>query len=165
MLNKIFFTFIWILLFVSQSYSSDAYRSSIPRIPASNDTDSVTIGVRVATTQIPKANNVLGNLLILPGEPELRFDKALQNGPYPVMGKSIKELSSGSALFGPIDGLSASTWEAKSCGECHKWEQKSLCEQGEFYGSQTPDTLLRKKHPYGGPFKLALREWSLSGCH
>lgn len=121
--------------------------------------------IRVADAKRTKKNmGKLGNIVILPGEPELQFGKPLKNGPYPIVGKSLEELSSGMALFSPIEGISEESWQPKTCGACHKWTQDSLCKQGEHYGSHEPDNLLRKMHPYGGPFKLALRAWSQAGC-
>jgi len=106
-----------------------------------------------------------GRLLILPGETVIRFDEPLTTGPAPINGKSIKELVKGQPLFSPIEGLNDKVWKDKHCYDCHKWDKVTLCDQGGVYARNEPDHMLRKQHPYGGAFKLALRNWSLSGCN
>lgn len=106
----------------------------------------------------------VGNLLILPGEPSLVFDVPLKSGPHPVVGKSLKELAKGQPMFSPIEGLDPKVWKGKSCSNCHQWDKVTLCDQGSVYARSEPGHMLRKQHPYGGPFKLALRNWSEGGC-
>lgn len=106
----------------------------------------------------------VGNLLILPGEPSLVFDVPLKTGPHPVVGKSLKELAKGEPMFSPIEGLDPKVWKGKSCSNCHQWDKVTLCDQGSVYARSEPAHMLRKQHPYGGPFKLALRNWSEGGC-
>lgn len=106
----------------------------------------------------------VGNLLILPGEPSLLFDVPLKTGPNPVVGKSLQELAQGKPMFSPIEGLDAKVWQNKTCSKCHQWDKVTLCDQGSVYARSEPSHMLRKQHPYGGPFKLALRNWSEGGC-
>lgn len=117
-----------------------------------------------AATSLKSGNLKVGNLLILPGEPELLFEAPLKNGPYPVNGKSLQELAQGHPMFSPIEGLGEEVWKGKSCSNCHKWDKVTLCDQGSVYVRSDPAHMLRKQHPYGGPFKLALRNWSEGGC-
>lgn len=117
-----------------------------------------------AATSLKSGNLKVGNLLILPGEPELLFEAPLKNGPYPINGKSLQELAQGHPMFSPIEGLGEEVWKDKSCSNCHKWDKVTLCDQGSVYVRSDPAHMLRKQHPYGGPFKLALRDWSEGGC-
>lgn len=100
----------------------------------------------------------------VPVRPEdvLRFDQPVPFGPFPVNGKTIKELAEGIPLFPPIEGLDESIWK-KECSACHKWNKARLCEQGKTY-AKDPKFILRHPHPYGGADKLALMRWAKSGC-
>lgn len=101
-----------------------------------------------------------------PATPEtgLRFDLPVPEGPVPVRGKSLKELTEGQPIFSPIEGLDESLWK-KSCPSCHKWNQERLCNQGSSYiKSAKAKAVFRHQHPYGGPYKLALMRWAKSGC-
>ena len=62
----------------------------------------------------------------------LRYSKPIQFGPYPVAGNSIEQLASGIPLFPPFEGLDKSQWQ-KNCSNCHKWDRRTLCEQGARY--------------------------------
>jgi hypothetical protein len=95
-------------------------------------------------------------------EDVLRFSQAVPFGPFPVNGKSIKELIDNVPLFPPIEGLDEAIWK-KNCSSCHKWNQARLCEQGNTYAKDAK-FVLRHPHPYGGSFKLALMRWAKSGC-
>ena len=92
----------------------------------------------------------------------LRFSEPIPFGPYPVNGRSIEQLITGVPLFPPIEGLDESIWK-KNCGTCHKWDRKSLCDQGITY-LKNPRYALRQPHPYGGPDKVALMRWAKTGC-
>jgi hypothetical protein len=92
----------------------------------------------------------------------IRFDVPLTTGPQPINGHSLAELIHGTPLFAPIEGLEASTWQ-KQCTSCHKWTQKTLCDQAMYY-AKNPKAALRKPHPYGGPEKVAMIQWAKTGC-
>ena len=99
-------------------------------------------------------------------EPEsdevLQFSQPVPFGAYPVNGHSIEELIQGTPLFPPFDGLDEASWK-KPCSSCHKWDRRSLCEQGQTY-VKNPKFALRLPHPYGAPFKTALMQWAKTGC-
>jgi hypothetical protein len=95
-------------------------------------------------------------------EDVLKYSAALNFGPFPVNGQSIEQLITGTPLFPPIEGLDDSIWK-KTCSNCHKWDQRTLCEQGATY-AKNPKAALRLTHPYGGAFKIALMRWVKAGC-
>jgi hypothetical protein len=97
-----------------------------------------------------------------PAEEIVLFNKPLTSGPFPVNGSSLEQLAEGIPLFPPIEGLDESVWK-KHCNACHKWDQRTLCEQGASY-VKNPAGALRKSHPYGGAEKLALMQWAKTGC-
>ena len=97
-----------------------------------------------------------------PGQDVVRFKEPLTSGPYPVNGSSLEQLVNGIPLFPPIEGLDEAVWK-KNCNACHKWDQRTLCEQGATY-VKNPKSALRKSHPYGGAEKVAMMEWSKTGC-
>lgn len=78
--------------------------------------------------------------------------------------KSISELSQGSPLFPPFEGLDESYWKDQTCSNCHSWDQPTLCRQGTFYTTASEESVVRIKHPYGGFFKSALRVWAANSC-
>ncbi len=92
----------------------------------------------------------------------IRFADPLKTGPFPVNGQSIETLASLKPLFPPIEGLDEKVWKL-DCGSCHKWDRQTLCKQGQTYVGD-PAMALRNRHPYGGPFKVALMEWARTGC-
>jgi hypothetical protein len=96
------------------------------------------------------------------GQDVVRFKEPLTSGPYPVNGSSLEQLVNGIPLFPPIEGLDEAVWK-KNCNACHKWDQRTLCEQGATY-VKNPKSALRKSHPYGGAEKVAMMEWSKTGC-
>jgi hypothetical protein len=93
----------------------------------------------------------------------LRFDQPVPYGAPPVRGKTLKELVEGKPIFPPIEGLPKNLWQ-KSCASCHKWDAKTLCEQGGSYLTKAAE-VFRHQHPYGGPYKLALMRWAKTGCN
>jgi hypothetical protein len=104
---------------------------------------------------------VPGSATVRP-EDVLRFNQPVPFGPFPVNGKTIKELAEGIPLFSPIEGLEESVWK-KECSSCHKWNQARLCDQGKTYAKDAK-FILRHPHPYGGTYKIALMRWAKSGC-
>jgi hypothetical protein len=95
-------------------------------------------------------------------EEVVRFDEPLKTGPPPVNGRSLEQLVQGVPLFPPIEGLDESVWK-KNCNACHKWDRRTLCEQGATY-LKDPKMALRGSHPYGGPEKVAIMQWAKTGC-
>jgi hypothetical protein len=91
-----------------------------------------------------------------------RFNEPITTGPPPVNGHSLEELVKGVPLFPPIEGLPEAVWK-KPCSTCHKWDRQSLCEQGAVY-VKNPKVAFRGSHPYGGPEKIAILEWTKAGC-
>jgi hypothetical protein len=92
----------------------------------------------------------------------LRFEQPIPFGPFPVNGRSIKDLAASVPLFPPIEGLDEAVWK-KKCTSCHKWDKARLCEQGQTY-VKAAKYILRHPHPMGGSFKIALMRWAKSGC-
>jgi hypothetical protein len=95
-------------------------------------------------------------------EEVVRFNEPLTTGPYPVNGQSLEQLVAGIPLFPPIEGLPEALWK-KPCAACHKWDRRTLCEQGATY-VKNPNMALRGSHPYGGPEKIAIMNWAKTGC-
>src|ERR1700722_6111848 len=62
----------------------------------------------------------------------VRFSEPLTTGPFPINGQSLEQLVQGTPLFPPIEGLPENVWK-KPCSSCHKWDRRTLCEQGAFY--------------------------------
>jgi hypothetical protein len=96
------------------------------------------------------------------GQDVVRFKEPLTSGPYPVNGSSLEQLVNGIPLFPPIEGLDEAVWK-KNCNACHKWDQRTLCEQGATY-VKNPKSALRGSHPYGGAEKVAMMQWAKTGC-
>jgi uncharacterized caspase-like protein len=99
---------------------------------------------------------------VAPGD-VLRFDQPVPFGPFPVNGRSIKELIETTPLFPPIVGLDEALWK-KPCSTCHQWTKDRLCDQGKTY-VKAPQNALRHQHPMGGALKIALMNWAKSGCN
>jgi hypothetical protein len=92
----------------------------------------------------------------------VRYSQPIPFGGYPVQGKSLEELVHGVPTFPPIEGLPDDVWH-KTCNNCHNWNQQTLCQQAMIYAQDVKMTM-RKQHPYGGPEKLAMRNWAQHGC-
>ena len=92
------------------------------------------------------------------------FDRPIGGGPPGIREKSIHELSMATPKFPPVDGLPADVWQDKRCSTCHNWSRENLCQQGGFYVKTGDEALARKRHPFGGAFKRALRNWAAAGC-
>jgi hypothetical protein len=93
----------------------------------------------------------------------VRFNEPLTSGPYPVKGQSLEQLMlTGIPQFPPIEGLDEALWK-KQCTSCHKWDQRTLCEQAASY-VKNPKSALRGSHPYGGAEKVAMMQWAKTGC-
>lgn len=115
------------------------------------DGDAVVPGAAEATDAEPEVVSVTFSAPLTIGTPE-------------VIGKSLEELIDGSPLFPPVEGLPESYWKEQQCSNCHEWEQANLCTQANTYLSDAGGENLSKKHPYGGGFKLNLRNWAQGGC-
>jgi len=93
----------------------------------------------------------------------LMFDQPVPFGAFPVRGNTLKKLvTKGKPLFSPLKGLDESLWKMQ-CANCHKWNQKRLCNQGASY-IKSAKAVFRHQHPYGGTYKLALMRWAKAGC-
>jgi hypothetical protein len=92
----------------------------------------------------------------------VRFSEPIQSGGFPVQGHSLEELVQGVPTFPPIAGLPDQVWK-KHCSSCHNWNRQTLCQQAQIYAQDIKMTM-RKQHPYGGPEKLAMRNWAQHGC-
>ena len=101
-----------------------------------------------------------------PEEPvvAVTFSAPLTVGTPEVIGKSLEELIQSSPLFPPVEGLPEEYWKEQECSNCHEWEQANLCTQANSYLSDRGGENLTKRHPFGGAFKLNLRNWAQSGC-
>ncbi|MEM8814016.1 MAG: caspase family protein, partial [Pseudomonadota bacterium] len=142
-----------------------AFLDRFPQSPRASEARTMIAGLTEGDTTAAADPAKKGNLLILPGEDSpIKFALPLTTGPYPVNGKSLQALAQGQPLFSPIEGLPPSVWKDKNCSTCHQWDRVTLCDQGSVYARSEPEHMLRKQHPYGGPFKLALRNWSKTGC-
>jgi len=73
-------------------------------------------------------------------------------------------LIEGTPLFPPVEGLPESFWKEQECSNCHEWEAANLCTQANSYLSEAGSVNLEKQHPYGGTFKVSLRNWAAGGC-
>ncbi len=138
---------------MKQLSSAEAASVSRRRAPAA--------GAAPAPPSSAPAPPAPGSAAVRP-EDVLRFSQAVPFGPFPVNGKSIKELIDNTPLFPPIKDLDEAIWK-KNCSSCHKWNQVRLCDQGKTYAKDAK-FVLRHPHPYGGSFKLALMRWAKSGC-
>lgn len=78
--------------------------------------------------------------------------------------QSIAQLSQGTPLYPPFEGLDEEYWKNENCSNCHSWDTPSLCKQGSFYVGAAEDATSRIEHPYGGFFKSALRAWAATQC-
>lgn len=119
----------------------------------------------LATRQIPSSPDPYQAgepARVTPTDDIIRFDQPVPFGPFPINGRTLKELSEAIPMFPPVKEAENSLWE-KSCPACHKWEQQTLCKQGEIYLAN-PRNALRHPHPFGGPFKVALMRWAKNGC-
>ena len=103
-----------------------------------------------------------GAMAAMRAEEILRFDQPIPFGPYPLNGKSLKELIDTVPMFSPIEGLEEALWK-KNCKECHQWDQARMCQQASTY-VQTPRHALRVPHPFGGTLQIAMMRWAKSGC-
>ncbi|MEO6301053.1 MAG: caspase family protein [Paracoccaceae bacterium] len=95
----------------------------------------------------------------------LAFNAPLKAGTADMVGKTIEELVKSSPLFPPFDGIPDEVWKGKHCGDCHKWTQAALCDQGKFYIKDTGFVAMDKQHPLGGAFRLTLKQWAQQGCN
>lgn len=96
------------------------------------------------------------------GEEIVRWSEPIQSGGFPVQGHSLEQLVQGVPTFPPIEGLPDEVWK-KHCSSCHDWNRQTLCQQAQIYAQDIKMTM-RKQHPYGGPEKLAMRNWAQHGC-
>lgn len=79
-------------------------------------------------------------------------------------GRSMAELITSTPHYPPIEGLPEAVWKGQQCKNCHDWNQKRLCEQGQRYQVAASARSLNKPHPFGGQFKSVLRAWADNSC-
>jgi len=77
---------------------------------------------------------------------------------------SIEDIVNSEPKYSPIEGMADQFWKTKNCSDCHNWNRESLCQQGNFYTSRSDETVDRIKHPLGGDFKQALKNWANNDC-
>ncbi|GGM08324.1 hypothetical protein GCM10011534_32870 [Pseudooceanicola nanhaiensis] len=99
-----------------------------------------------------------------PSVPDIFFDRPLSLGSPQMIGRTITEITQGTPLYPPIEGLPDSAWKDQSCSGCHQWTREALCDQGQTYVSDAGSRALQKEHPMGGTFKRVLRQWAAGGC-
>ncbi len=93
----------------------------------------------------------------------ISFTAALASSDKELASRSIAQLIAGSPAFAPIEGMPDVVWQNKKCSACHEWTKEALCTQaGTYVGN--PALIARIAHPYGGPFKEVLAQWSAQGC-
>lgn len=92
------------------------------------------------------------------------FSAPLTDGSDEIIGKTLEELITGTPLYPPVEGLPEEYWKTQECSSCHEWQRANLCTQANTYLSDAGAENLVKQHPYGGTFKLNLRNWAQSGC-
>jgi hypothetical protein len=100
----------------------------------------------------------------MPEPAPVAFSVPLVEGSPAIIGKTLEELIAGLPLFPPVEGLPEQFWKEQECKDCHAWEQANLCDQANTYLSDAGAENLVKPHPYGGAFKLTLRNWAIDGC-
>ena len=116
-----------------------------------------------ATAPQQKATQAAPTKAAAADDQTLRFEQPIPYGAQQVKGKTLKELVEGQPMFPPIEGLPANLWQ-KNCSSCHKWNAKTLCEQGRSYLPRAAE-IFRHQHPYGGAYKLSLMRWAKTGCN
>ncbi|WP_089994131.1 hypothetical protein [Cognatiyoonia koreensis] len=92
------------------------------------------------------------------------FSTPLTEGSADIVGMTLEKLIDGTPLYPPVEGLPESYWKDQNCSNCHTWEQANLCTQANSYLTDAGAENLVKKHPYGGTFKMNLRNWAQGGC-
>lgn len=99
-----------------------------------------------------------------PTVPDIFFDQPLSQGSPQMIGRTITDITEGTPLYPPIEGLPDSAWKDQSCSGCHQWTRESLCDQGKTYVSDAGSRALQKEHPMGGAFKRVIKQWAAGGC-
>ena len=92
------------------------------------------------------------------------FTTPLPEGEPEVVGKSIEMLIKGQPLFPPFEGIPDELWKGQHCTNCHQWNKERLCEQANFYTTESAERSMQKQHPLGIKFKEWLRSWATAGC-
>ena len=92
------------------------------------------------------------------------YDSPLMFGNDSVLGLTIPEVLQTSPLFPPVEGLPEALWKEQSCANCHSWDREMLCTQGQTYLGMDPNRYQEKPHPFGGAFKVNLRQWATNDC-
>ena len=91
------------------------------------------------------------------------FDQPIPFAQPEISNRSLKQLLTDTLpLHPPIEGLPEQLWK-QGCSACHNWDKTTLCAQGNVY-AKDPKMITRLPHPFGTPFKVAVREWAKNGC-
>lgn len=94
----------------------------------------------------------------------VRYGDALQFGTEAVMGRSFDDILRTAPTYPPVEGLPEPYWKVRSCHSCHDWSRDTLCTQAQTYVDARPARYREKRHPFGGTFKINLRNWAMNGC-
>lgn len=92
------------------------------------------------------------------------FNSTLITHPLDGEQYTLEQLITLSPSYPPIEGLDESAWKAAQCNDCHEWNSKTLCEQGERYIAGPEGMITRISHPFDGRFKNTLKQWAGTGC-
>jgi len=92
------------------------------------------------------------------------FDAPLQFGHEDIVGLTVGQVLESSPAYPPVEGLPEEYWKLQTCVGCHSWTQANLCTQAQSYQNQDPSQYQEKMHPFGGTFKINLRNWAENGC-
>lgn len=95
---------------------------------------------------------------------DVTFLDPLEAGDEAIVGRSISELITSSPLYPPVEGLPEEYWKEQTCSNCHDWRRENLCDQASVYLAENTERSLTKDHPFGGTFKVNLRNWAANDC-
>jgi len=92
------------------------------------------------------------------------FNTPLMGDTESLSPRSISELINAEPTYAHIEGLASNVWAGKNCSDCHNWTRENLCAQGQLYISNKDLRIDEIRHPYGGFFKQALKQWAAGQC-
>ena len=95
---------------------------------------------------------------------QINFESQLAGDVLSTNPRSISELIETYPIYPHELDLDISVWGKKKCSNCHNFTPDSLCKQGQIYVAGDEALVTRLKHPYGGFFKKALKEWAIAEC-
>ena len=115
-------------------------------------------------TAAPEPDQQIAAVVPLEQDKPLTFRSLLITGGDRIAGQTIENVIAGSPAFPPFEGLPEELWKGQTCSNCHEWTKEALCTQGKTYISAANADALTKQHPFGGGFKIHLRDWADTGC-